>query len=179
MHREVTFTPTLEDHVAGQRLWLANYVRKLWMTLFLLLLAFVELATLASIAYDVAGGVPLSASLPDQAVPLICPLVILGVMFWNWHGIPGKVRRMAEQQPSLLSETEWRWNDEELIAQSAAGTSRIEWGSLYRWLSNEETIALMPQERMLLMLPRRALSAEQATDLISTLERFAVRARRS
>jgi hypothetical protein len=37
----------------------------------------------------------------------------------------------------------------------------------------------MPQERMLLILPRRVLTTEQADDLVATIERFAVRARHS
>ena len=179
MRRDVTFRPELRDHVAGQRLWYSRALRRPMVKLFLAALVFLEVATLASIGLDLAGGWPLSASLLDNFVPLLTPLLVLGLGFWNWRRMPARVRRMTDQQPSLFSETEWRWDDEMVVVQSAAGSSRIEWGTLYRWLANDETILVIPQERLILTLPRRVLHAEQAADLIATMERFAIRARRS
>lgn len=114
-------------------------------------------------------------------MPFRCspPLLILGTIAWNWRRIPAQVRRMVEQQPSLFSETMWRWNDEGVVAESGAGSSRIQWSSLYAWLFNADSIVLRPQERIVLILPRRVLSPEQDADLFATLERFAVKARRS
>jgi len=112
-------------------------------------------------------------------VVLIAPFVIAATLVYSWVRIPDQVRRMAAQQPSLLSETTWRWDDATLVAESKAGSSRIEWASLYGWLASDSAIAVRPQERIVLILPRRVLSAEQATDLIAAMERFAVKARRS
>ena len=179
MRRDVTFRPELRDHVAGQRLWYSSALRRPLMKLFFIGLVLLALAVLASVGFDLAAGWPISASLLDNAVPLLVLPTVVGLGYWNWWRMPARVRRMTDQQPSLLSETEWRWDDEMLVAQSAAGSSRIEWRSLYRWLANDETILVMPQERLILTLPRRVLQVEQAADLIATMERFAVRARRS
>lgn len=179
MYREVTFRPQIEDHVAGQRLWFGSYLRRWPIKLLLAGLVLLELVALAGISFHLARGAPLAWTLSDNAVPLIAPFVVVGLGFWNWHRIPGQVRRMVEQQPSLFSETEWRWNDQELTVRSAAGSSRIEWPTLYGWLANEKSIVIRPQERLVLILPRRVLAPDQAADLIATLERFAVRACRA
>lgn len=179
MHREVTFTPQLEDHVAGQRLWFTHFLRRGIVKLLLVAIVLLEVVTLAGIVFYLARGASLSWILADNAVPLIAPIVIVGIGFWNWRSISGRVRRMAEQQPSLFSETSWRWDDAGLVADSAAGTSRVEWASLYGWLANDRAIVVRPQERIVLILPRHVLSPEQDADLIATLERFAVKARRS
>lgn len=179
MHREVTFTPQIEDHVAAQRLVYGRSLRTGWGRLLPAVAVGLALLALGAILADLAVGRTLSHSLMDNAVPLVSPLLIGGILAWNRRRIPVQVRRMGEQQPSLFSETVWRWNDKELVAESAAGCSRIEWGSLYGWLADDRSIVLRPQERMVLILPRRVLAPEQDADLLAALDRFAVKARRS
>jgi len=179
MHREVTFTPQLGDHFAGQRLFYARYLRRGWGLAVLIAMAFVELGSLASFAFDLTRGETLGTSVASHLVVILAPIVVLGITVWNWHRIPAQVRRMAEQQPSLFSETTWRWDDSMLVAESAAGTSRIDWASLYGWLASDSSIVVRPQERIVLILPRRVLTVEQDTDLLAVLDRFAVKARRS
>lgn len=179
MHREVTFKPQLEDHVAGQRLFYARYLRRGWGLAMLIAMAFVELASLASIAFHLASGKALGASVADNLVGVVAPLAVLGIMVWNWYRVPARVARMGEQQPSLFSETTWRWDDTRLVAESAAGSSRIEWATLHGWLASDTLIVVRPQERIVLILPRRVLSAEQDADLLAALDRFAEKAQRS
>lgn len=179
MHREVTFTPQLGDHVAGQRLFYARYLRRGWGRLVVAAIPLLALLALFEIVADLAVGRTLSFSLTSNGPILVALLVVPGVLYWNWRHIPGQVRRMAEQQPSLFSETTWRWDDSMLVAESAAGTSRIEWASLYGWLVNDRSIVIRPQERIVLILPRRVLTAEQDADLLAMLDRFAVKAQRS
>ncbi|WP_307116767.1 YcxB family protein [Sphingomonas kyeonggiensis] len=179
MHREVTFTPQLEDHVAGQRLWYRAYQRRPLARFFLVAIVVLALGGLGTMAWDLAVGWSLARSLGDKGAALFGVLVMLGVLVWTSWRIPAQVRRMAEQQPSLFSETSWRWDGAGLVADSAAGTSRVEWASLYGWLADGKSIVVRPQERIVLILPRHVLSPEQDADLIATLERFAVKARRS
>jgi hypothetical protein len=139
----------------------------------------VALLGLVAVSADLAAGRTLSFSLANNALLLLSPLLLVGTLAWTWRRIPAQVRRMGEQQPSLFSETTWRWDNTQLLAESAAGSSRVEWRSLYAWLANDESIVLRPQERIILILPRRALAEGQAADLLAMLDQFAVKARRS
>lgn len=119
-----------------------------------------------------AEGRSLSDSVGAAAPLIFVPLAFIALQVVGWAAIPRSVRRMSQQQPSLLSETTWRWDDTGLSASSAAGTSLIRWPELYRWLSGSASIVLMPNQRMLLIMPRRFLADEQARDLEETLRAF-------
>ncbi|SDA33659.1 YcxB-like protein [Sphingomonas sp. NFR15] len=86
---------------------------------------------------------------------------------------------MSKQQPTLLSETNWHWSDDSIVASSAAGSSIVRLPELHRWLIGKASIVLLPQDRMLLILPRRVLTDDQARDIEDTLGRFARKTRRA
>ena len=173
MSGQISFVPTIDDHIAAQRLWLISYLRrrsmKLWLVLIFALLIF-SIATV--IVGTMAEGRSLSDSIGDVALPLTVPLVLIGLQLLAWARVPRAIRRVTQQQPNLLSETTWHWDDAGVTASSAAGTSIVRWGDLYRWLSGPTSIVLMMNERMLLIMPRRFLSDIQARNLEETLRAF-------
>jgi len=173
MSGQISFVPTVSDHVAAQRLWLISYLRRRPIKI---VFALFSIAAIISLALVIAGtmveGGSLWNSLGDVALPLAVPLVFIGLQVLAWARVPRAIRRMSQQQPSLLSETTWHWDDDGLTASSAAGTSVVRWADLYRWLSGPTSIALMLNERMLLIMPRRFLSEVQARDLEETLRAF-------
>lgn len=173
MSGQISFVPTIDDHVAGQRTWLVSRWRRRSMKLLLVLIFALLIFSIATVIVGTrAEGGSLSDSIGDVAVPLTMSLVFIGLQALAWALIPRSIRRVTQQQPSLLSETTWRWDDGGLTASSAAGTCLVRWADLYRWLSGPTSIVLMLNERMLLVMPRRFLSDDQARDLGETLRVF-------
>ena len=173
MSGQISFVPTIDDHVAAQRLWMASYLRRRAMKLVLALLFIILLLGFALVIFGtMAGRRSLSDSIGAAAPLIFVPLAFIGLQVLGWALIPRSVRRMSQQQPSLLSETTWRWDDDGLSASSAAGTSLIRWPELYRWLRGSASIVLMLNQRMLLIMPRRFLSDAQERDLEETLRAF-------
>lgn len=120
----------------------------------------------------IAEGQSLSDSVGAAAPLIFVPLAFIALQVVGWAAIPRSVRRMSQQQPSLLSGTTWHWDDVGVTASSAAGTSIVRWGDLYRWLSGPTSIVLMMNERMLLIMPRRFPTDIQARNLEEALRAF-------
>lgn len=173
MSGQISFVPTISDHVAAQRLWMASYLRRRSVKIMFALLFIILLLGFALVIFGtMAEGRSLSDSIGAAAPLIFVPLAFIGLQVLGWAQIPGSLRRMSQQQPSLLSETTWRWDDDGVTASSAAGTSLVRWPELYRWLRGSASIVLMLNQRMLLVMPRRFLSDEQARDLEETLRAF-------
>jgi hypothetical protein len=172
MSGQISFVPTVSDHVAAQRLWMASYLRRRPVKVMFALFFIILLLGIALVIVETTGGQSLLDSIGAAAPLILVPVVFIGLQVLGWAQIPGSLRRMSQQQPSLLSETTWRWDDTGLSASSAAGTSFVRWPELYRWLSGSASIVLMLNQRMVLVMPRRFLSDEQARDLEETLRAF-------
>lgn len=176
----VRFTPTVEDHVAAQRLWLASYWRRprLRALAALCLIVFIVAAALAFYGMLVEYR-SLTDVVGELVWPLAAPVVFAGIQLLGWAQIPRSVRRMSRENPALLSATEWRWDDGRVVATSAAGSAIVRWSDLHRWLKGSASVVLLPTERMLLILPLRAIDATDAADLLGTIARFARDARKT
>lgn len=174
MTGSVTFTPSEADHVAAQRLWLVSDLRRPLMICFLVIMGLLEAVAIAVIATEtMMNHVTFGRALAENIWPMVFPLVFIGLQVLGWWRVPRSVRRMSKQQATLLSETTWEWNSDSVVASSAAGSSVVRLPELHRWLSGKASIVLMPQERILLVLPRRVLTDDQARDIEDTLGRFA------
>lgn len=173
MAGEALFEPTIADHVVAQRLWLAYYWKRRSMRWVLALMLLLLIGAVAIATIEVTKGQSPSDAIGSVVWPIVAPLLFAATQGLAWWIIPRSVRKMSRQQPSLLSPTTWRWDDDGMTASSAAGDSIVRWGELHRRLIGKRSIVVMPQERMLLILPKRALTHAQADDLVRTLTAFA------
>ena len=174
MTGSVTFVPTVEDHVAAQRLWLVSYLRRPVMAFLLISMALLVVGGSAiAIMQVLQNDAGIGRAFGDQAVLIGAPLLFMVLQIVAWWRIPGSVVRMSKRQPSLLSETTWEWDEGTVVAISQAGISNIQLANLYRWIDGRTSVVLMPQERLLLILPRRVLTENQAGDLRGMLQRLA------
>ncbi len=174
MTGSVTFVPTVEDHVAAQRLWLVSYLRRPVMAFLLISMALLVLVSCAIAIIEILqNNAPIATAFGDLAIPIGAPLLFMSLQILAWWRIPGSVVRMSKRQLSLLSETTWEWDEGTVVATSQAGSSNIRLANLYRWIDGRASVVLMPQERLLLILPRRVLTENQAADLRGMLQRLA------
>lgn len=170
MVHEVRFEPTVADHVAGQRLFVRRYWRRPIFVALFIGAAILAIGTAVQAGYHVSEGWWLGDAIDDAAVPVLFPIGLIGLVGCNWVSIPRQVRRMAAQQPTLLATTTWSWNDEHLIAKSDAGSCNVDWTSLHRWRADARSIVLLLNDRMVLILPRRFTTEDQAQDILRLLK---------
>jgi hypothetical protein len=161
MDRETSFAPNEADYVAANRAWqLYNLTVPRMRWLYVAMAALMLLVTAsASIWGDwqsvlyIGGGIALLA----------------GIQLINWFLVPRAVRRMLDQRPSLLSPNHIAWDERGLEATSDAGVSRVRWRELHRWFEGKHGLVLLLSDRLMLILPARALTDAQARDLRATL----------
>lgn len=162
MIRSATFTPTIEDYVAANRLWLAFYLKRRSMQWVAAAMAALVVAT---IGMGIATGQTVREFIDD-----VWPIALLIGGFWALQAsafllMPWRVRKMARQQRTLLSETSFSWSEVGIDAASEAGTSRSRWADLHRSICGSRTLVFLLNERLMLLVPLRVLDDTQRADL--------------
>jgi hypothetical protein len=161
MEREASFTPTEADYVAANRAWLLSKLSSRKVRWTCIVLAACLLAV-------TAGGFINGDWAPLAYVGGLSAL-LAGTHLINWLLVPRSVRRMLDQRSSLLTPNRFAWNAELLEATSDAGLSRVRWDELHRWFEGAPGFVFLLSDRMMLILPARALTEAQSHDLRTTL----------
>lgn len=99
----------------------------------------------------------------------IMPLLSYFILF------PRQARKVYRQVETMRHLTEVSWNLEGYSASTATSTSTIAWGDYYGWSADEKMVLFMQSPNIFQMLPRHALSSEQAKDLMDHLEKSGLR----
>ncbi|WEJ98920.1 MAG: YcxB family protein [Candidatus Sphingomonas phytovorans] len=169
MTRDVTFTPSEGDYIAANLAWQARAPHRRW--LFWLTLALGVLTT-GSILLSLARGLSLMDAVSDSAIMLAALLIFLAHGPVNRLLIPRQVRKMLAQNKALLSPVQCQWSNEAITFSGKSGNSTIDWKDLHRWFSDESSFVFLLSDRLMLLLPTRALSGAQQEDLHMTAVRF-------
>ncbi|TKT78280.1 YcxB family protein [Aquamicrobium sp. LC103] len=89
--------------------------------------------------------------------------------------LPQHARKVYRQVKTMRHPTEVSWNHEGYSASTATSTSTIAWNDYFGWSADEKIVLLMQAPNLFQMLPRHALSGEQAGDLIGHIENSELR----
>nr|WP_295373786.1 YcxB family protein [uncultured Sphingosinicella sp.] len=102
----------------------------------------------------------------------------LGFIFWsfllacifamNYILIPARSRRVFRQLKALQSSTDINWSSERIQLQSAQGSSDFDWRDFVRIVQGRNVILLFQSDYMFNFIPRRAVSDEQARDIVES-----------
>lgn len=165
MAAEISFSLSEQDYVDAARgqYWHRVKSPKQWAW------AFAALAVMSGL-FAYAGSCDLESLVYDAlsfaaVVLLICPL--FATLGYLWTG--RYARRMFRQQPGQ-PENRLSWDDDGLRIDSALGSLNAKWGDFFSWRRSGRTYMIHMNEALYYLIPGRALSAEQAADLESTLE---------
>lgn len=169
MSGEVIFTPTQADYVAANRLWYRSGPQRRWLQW---LAIAVWVLALSDIIAKLAFGAPLLAAVADASTVLVVAIVFSGLGLLTQAQIPRQVRKMFKQRPSLGDSIECRWTDSDLAFSGRTGNSNQRWSEIYRWVADTDVFAFLLSERLMLIVPARALTEEQRADLDATARRF-------
>ena len=101
---------------------------------------------------------------------------LLGALFWviflsliyvsAYVQMPRRSRRVYAQQKSLQVPKQASWDAESLSLTSARGSYRFEWSDFLRIVENDAAILLFQSDALFNIIPKRALSAEQAASIM-------------
>lgn len=164
MSNEVTFTATDADYVAANRLWHSRSSRQRWL-LWLAIAGFMLAAIYISLR--LLGGVSFSGATGEAAPMLVFAAIAFGLRMLTPLTLPRQVRRMMDQNPSLREKMQCRWDDQGIFFSGTNGTADLRWNRLHKWLMDDDTFVFLQTDRMMCVVPRRALDEAQAQSLCS------------
>ena len=88
--------------------------------------------------------------------------LMLAIQYWR---LPAQSRRHFEQHKALHAPHSITWSDSDIVFTSAGSTTRLAWTDFVDVLEDEQYIMLRQTEILFNPVPKRALTAEQITDL--------------
>lgn len=166
MAGDVRFTPTERDWIAANRAWMLLSLRRPTM---------IWCASIFGVAFLVSAAA--TVAMRQDPMPLawmaLVALLYLGLQLLNWALIPRSVRRMMRQRHNIATETRFEWTAEGIEATSEAGVTRQKWPHLHRWFEGSHGFVFLLSDRLMLVLPASALTAQQRSDLSQTARRHA------
>lgn len=163
----VSFSISAEDYANALRL----HMRRYWATKagpWLFIATVVAACLLAMVLSDFhptwtsagIGGVIGAACLP---------------LFAYFVMLPRQARKIHSQQKTMQHPVEASWSREAYSASTETVTSTTPWSDYYGWSADETMVLLMQSPVLFQMVPRHALSREQAEDLIGLLGQSGLR----
>lgn len=169
MAKDVTFTLTEQDYAdaARSQYWHRLKSPKRWawslgvLAVIFGLFAYSDSYDFQSFLYNLIPYVLI--------VIVVCPLVAA----LCYLRVGRDARRMFRQQP-VKPENQASWNEEGLRIESQLGSLKAKWSDFYGWRHAGRMYFIHMNDALYYLIPAHALSAEQATDLESTLARHGV-----
>jgi hypothetical protein len=95
-------------------------------------------------------------------------LLLASILTLNYILIPRRSRHAFRQMKTLQSETDINWSPERIQLKSAQGSSDFDWQDFVRIAHGRDVILLFQSDYMFNFIPKRAVSGEQATDLLES-----------
>lgn len=160
-----TFTLSIDDLTAAYRFHnIGRYrQRRTWirfLAVFLVLSAMLIIADRGQNPGDIAIGVCLIFG--------YLAAWIAGLFAFNyWFYLPRMARRVYAQTRNLQVSCDAEWSDEGIRFVSAHSTVAYAWPDFFAMKRNAEMLLLYQSELMFHVLPMRALTAEQAQDIVA------------
>ena len=112
----------------------------------------------------------------DGSASSLLVSALIGAVFWlllmmcmlgtSYILIPSRSRRAFRQLRSLHSKTDINWSPEGIQLRSAQGSSDLDWRDFIRIVPGRRVILLLQSDNLFNFIPVRAVSEEQAKDLL-------------
>ena len=171
----VSFTLTLDDMIAGNRLAYRRYGRKV-MARYVLAMVGISLGV-TLIAYAAAPrslaeilllfGKIFSVYAVLSVVLILCVLFLLPKQ---------RAKKNFNQMPALRREQSVSWDDASIAFMSEYGNARIPFAELYQWAADDGIVIIYPADHLFYMLPQRVfVNGDDRDRLIGALESSLVR----
>jgi hypothetical protein len=162
------YTPQASDYGDLQRAIFLQQIRsrRFLVRLPLVIAAVAAAVTLIFIALGEsvanAAGLALASALGGL-------VVVTMILISNYWQIPGRGRRLFEQQRTLHHEVEARWSPEGLVLRTPHGETSYPWSELHGWMEGPTLVLMQASDLLSHFIPKRALDAAALDDRRATL----------
>lgn len=168
MAGEVSVQLSEADYVAANRDWFLLHVtgreRLKGLATFTLLLA-----TLAAAIGFFDSREALLGAAAGAGVGAALALVVMGLFYLAcFIMVPRQARRLFGQQASLRDPVHYFWSDAGFGYRSDRASADLPWADYYRWAEGRRSFLFFLNEQMFYLVPKHALSPDQAEDLRAT-----------
>ena len=172
MQRRIDFEITADDYVAANRLHV-HLIYFSWRGLRALVILWL-LYTLVVVA--LSGEWDLARILPLLGITTIGTPIIAACIFGiNAFLLARRTRRLFDQQRSLHGKMIAEWNEAGLQLASPNGSGIHEWSDFIKWAESKTMLLFYQNDMLFNLVPKRALTAEQAEDIKTALRAQGVR----
>lgn len=166
---QATYALSPDDLVSAYRAHYWGLWRKPrpWITCLILVMVFSAIMIVANWGQDpgyIAINVAVIAAYWLTFYVLIIAISVLFVL-------PRKARRIYDQTRMLREGGEAQWSDEGITFASPSGSITYAWPDFFDVKRNSMFVMLYQSEAMFHLLPMRALTAEQAYDIVDKVKR--------
>ena len=104
--------------------------------------------------------------------------VAIFFLAWDWVARDWIIRRAFRQGEAMHSPIRIEWDDQAIRFQTDMSKSEYHWDRFYRWMASKKCVLLYRDSQFFIVIPRRALPAMAAEDMISALGASGVREKR-
>lgn len=99
---------------------------------------------------------------------VVWSVLLACILAMNYFLIAPRSRRAYRQMKVLRTQTDVRWSSERVQLESAQGSSDLDWRDFVRITHGRDVILLFQSDYLFNFIPKRAVSDEQATDLVKS-----------
>ena len=166
---EVTFTPTAEDYVAGQRAMFAVQLRsRRFLGRMAGLLAFTIIASVA-IPFVVDGQVTKAALAVMMPFPPVAAGLLASIIGCNWLLVPRRAQRLFAQQKTLHHEQRALFDATGFRQTSVRAEVVLPWHELVGWHVGRRVLLLYGNDALAYFVPVRAFGPGQLAQVEAIL----------
>lgn len=160
-HPFTRFTLTAEDYANALRLHMRRYWATRWTPKLTVLVIFlIAIAILVTSSSDLWTFAAIAVMISAAAAPVAR----------YFFDLPRQARKVYAQQKTLHQPIDASWTPDAYVTTAEDAASTIGWGEYYGWSADEKVVLLMQSQALFQMLPRRALSESQMSDLLATIQ---------
>ncbi len=109
-------------------------------------------------------------------LPLLLLLIVMLAVV-QYVLLPWQSRRHFRETAAFSDEISVEWDEQQFRLGGKRGNMALAWSDFYRWAENDEMILLYQSHVLYHVVPKAALSQDQAGDIIAQLERAGVKRR--
>ena len=123
--------------------------------------------------FDLWAGV----SIIEDMAFWICLSAALFFLGWDWIARDWVIRRAFRQGEAMHSAIRIEWDQEAIRFHTEMSDSEYRWTRFYRWMASKKSLLLYRDSQFFVVIPRRALPAGAAEEMIAAMKAAGVKER--
>jgi hypothetical protein len=168
----ITFTLTLDDMLAANRLAMQRYVRKGLPKFSLAVVVTALVVTLIAYAFN-PKPMAVAGALFARIVALYVGVAAVGVAYVLFVAPRLRAKKNMAQMPALSRAQTMEWDETTITFSSDTGHMTVPLTDVHQWAANETVLILYPADHLFYCIPRQYVTDKTSWDRLITAIRRA------